>query len=232
MELELANLLVSWVEATITDNDVVRLRALQKNPEQAQMLAVRNFLPPGSALELATALNRKIAWSRCLIVSSASGVLSQVSEEEWSSVSCSHRFSRFDVGKLEPDSNPPGRSLISGFFVFVMSTRFLEWINRVTGFQVRELVEWRISQYQPGDFIVEHRDSTDGRRLRLNLYLDPDWTDGDGGILYFRNSVGEITAVPPSFNTIALSPININCVHWVSPFCKRTGRLSIALNYR
>ena len=233
MELELSSMLATWVESSIADDDIVRLKNLKDSPEQAHMVAVRNFLPHESALALAAALNRNVIWSRCLVVSTASGVSCQVSNEEWSTVSGRLRFSRFDVGKLQSDSNPHVRSVISEFFDFTRSTRFLKWINRVTGFQVCELVESRISRYRPGDFIVEHRDSTDGRSLRLNLYLDPDWKEEDGGILSFRNSSGQTTTVPPTFNAVAFSPVKLNCVHWVSPLlCERTGRLSIALNYR
>jgi len=87
--------------------------------------------------------------------------------------------------------------------------------------------ESHLAHYRPGDFYRTHYDAFRGeanRVVSLVCYLNPDWTEGDGGELVLYTDLGEIV-VPPSYRTVALF-LSEEMPHEVRP--ARRDRYSVA----
>lgn len=115
---------------------------------------------------------------------------------------------------------------------------WLEWADRLQQLLNRELLlglfsfESHFAHYRPGAFYRRHRDAFKGeanRRLSLVVYLNPDWTQEDGGQLVLYPDDGAPVSVLPEMGTLVVF-LSEEFIHEVLP--TQRDRYSIAGWYR
>lgn len=134
----------------------------------------------------------------------------------------------FDTGSAYPAEH---RERLSDFFVFAgMGPDLRERLARWTEPGVPLTTNVEFARYGPGDRLGEHSDAESDTLFVLNLYLDPDYREDDGGVLGFRDEEGRDFLMPPRFNSLSVMPIRSGCVHWVTPWqSDRTGRYTVSI---
>ncbi|EDY45765.1 hypothetical protein SSBG_03758 [Streptomyces sp. SPB074] len=134
----------------------------------------------------------------------------------------------FDEGSAYPAKH---RARLSDFFVFAgMGPALRDLLKRWTapGRPLTTNVEF--ARYRRGDTLGEHSDAESDTLFVLNLYLDPGYREGDGGVLGFRDEEGREHLMPPRFNSVSVMPIRPGCVHWVTSWrADHAGRHTVSI---
>ncbi|PNG20695.1 2OG-Fe(II) oxygenase [Streptomyces cahuitamycinicus] len=128
----------------------------------------------------------------------------------------------------------PLRRGLSDFFVFAgMGPVLVDLLARWVAAEGPLTTNIEFARYDRGDFLGEHSDTDSDTLFVLNLYLDEAYTEGDGGVLGFRNEQGEEFLMPPRYNSLSVMPIRHGCVHWVTPWLRdRVGRQTVSIAAR
>ncbi|XP_054158326.1 prolyl 3-hydroxylase OGFOD1-like [Oppia nitens] len=100
------------------------------------------------------------------------------------------------------------------------------FVQRLTGLELNDNIALTVSRYEQNDYLLCHDDAieedTDGRRVAFILYLVPDWTASDGGLLdlFDSNDRGEptdiVASVAPKWNRFAFFEVSPVTWHQVS----------------
>jgi hypothetical protein len=115
----------------------------------------------------------------------------------------------------------PFRRDLSDFFVFAgMGPVLVDLLARWVAPEGPLTTNIEFARYGRGDFLGEHSDTDSDTLFVLNLYLDEEYDERDGGTLGFRNEEGEEFLMPPRYNSLSVMPIRQGCVHWVTPWLR------------
>jgi hypothetical protein len=200
--------------------------------------AVANFWKPEQWSRLGDAV-QELNWQRMLVLREGENVRA-AAEAEFEAAPASARFSRHDraVGidraLDDPDAvSAPARQVLREFFAFsVLTPALATWVSEVLGCSTLKAATIEISRFGEGDFIAPHDDCVGERRCNLVSYLDPDYTEGDGGCLAVAGAGAAGEAVfRPCFNTAILLPIAPQNRHWVEPWRAATGRRAVSISF-
>lgn len=224
-----------------TGRELAELGALLTR-EPARPVHLPDFLLPDQAAELSRAVRAIPRWSSSPVVWNEDRRSTRgVSAEEWDATPPELRAALREVAQDVPalfeddsDYGDEHRGLLSELFVFAcmgpeLRGRLADWL--APGVPLRTNLEF--ARYGRGDRLGEHSDAESDTLFVLNLYLDPEYREAEGGVLGFRNEAPEEFAMPPRFNSASLMPIRPGCVHWVSPWrADRPGRYTVSIAVR
>ncbi|MFE5589903.1 hypothetical protein [Streptomyces sp. NPDC056549] len=205
----------------------------------ARPVHLDGFLPEQQARALGETVRAMPTWETSAVLWNPDRRATRpATPEEWRAAAPGERAAVRDVARDIPalfdDGSPypaEHRARLSDFFVFAgMGTVLRDLLDRWTspGGPLTTNVEF--ARYRYGDTLGEHSDAESDTRFVLNLYLDPSYRAGDGGVLGFRDEEGREHLMPPRFNSLSVMPIRPGCVHWVTPWrADRVGRHTVSI---
>ncbi|MFC9590108.1 hypothetical protein ACFTUC_10080 [Streptomyces sp. NPDC056944] len=205
----------------------------------ARPVHLDGFLPERQARALGETVRAMPTWETSAVLWNTDRRATRpATPEEWRAAAPGERAAVRDVARdipalFDDGSRYPAehRARLSDFFVFAgMGTVLRDLLDRWTspGGPLTTNVEF--ARYRYGDTLGEHSDAESDTRFVLNLYLDPSYRAGDGGVLGFRDEEGREHLMPPRFNSLSVMPIRPGCVHWVTPWrADRVGRHTVSI---
>lgn len=122
-----------------------------------------------------------------------------------------------------PAKNQHGDShltnLVSRFIELLSSLSMHHYLNIIIEKKIKRDAgnPPKIFKLMPGDFIKPHMDGTPGRVLCMNLYLTKNWTEDQGGALYFEGSKNAkpLKIAPIPNRCVLFDPSAQGSKHWV-----------------
>ncbi|MEU5091340.1 hypothetical protein [Streptomyces sp. NPDC021356] len=205
----------------------------------ARPVHLDGFLPDAQARALGETVRAMPTWEASAVLWDADRLATRPATlEEWRAAAPEERAAVREVARDIPalfdDGSPYPAELrvrLSDFFVFAgMGPDLRDLLGRWTapGRPLTTNVEF--ARYRCGDTLGEHSDAESDTLFVLNLYLDPAYRAGDGGVLGFRDEEGREHLMPPRFNSLSVMPIRPGCVHWVTPWrADRVGRHTVSI---
>jgi hypothetical protein len=156
--------------------------------------------------------------------------------DHWTGLGDAYQKQKFACRDIDLIPDPFRQILVE-----LCEPRFLEFLEEVTG--IPKLIPdpylegGGLHLSGPGGILAMHTDFHTYSRLdlyrRINVlvYLNPDWTEADGGDLHLDGDGGPTTVVP-SFGTCVLFETNDRSVHgFPTPVADGKWRRSLALYY-
>ena len=100
---------------------------------------------------------------------------------------------------------------------FIKSMLFIDFLNQVTGLDLTVVNECFANRYSGGSWLATHSDDVNGR-LAFVYHLTKNWNISWGGLYVASNPDGTLSAMPPSFNRLAIFTVGNNQTpHCVTP---------------
>lgn len=223
----------AWFQSLIEPDT----RALLKEWYQtapSRPLVLTDILKGCAAVSLAHELEQTDLWQEehWLFDSKGEGV-DKVGREVFASAQTEQRFSHSYA--LPDDAVINGPLRCAGSFLSALSDGVVAGLmSEVTGNDIQATPICEFARYQRNNFLTEHSDTFDGRRIGMVLYLSrQSWDRSYGGELGYRNEMQQEEFIVPKFNTAALFPFRTDCQHWVTPLASHDAtRYSVAIHYR
>ncbi|MEF9881641.1 2OG-Fe(II) oxygenase [Streptomyces sp. P9-A4] len=219
-------------------DELAALAALLR-ADPARPVHLDGFLPDEQAWALGETVRALPTWEASAVLWNPDRLATRpATPEEWRAAAPEERAAVREVARGIPalfdDGSPypaEHRARLSDFFVFAgMGTVLRELLDRWTAPGGPLTTNIEFARYRSGDTLGEHSDAESDTVFVLNLYLDPAYRAGDGGVLGFRDEEGREHLMPPRFNSVSVMPIRPGCVHWVTPWrADRVGRHTISI---
>ncbi|RWS24061.1 prolyl 3-hydroxylase OGFOD1-like protein [Leptotrombidium deliense] len=110
--------------------------------------------------------------------------------------------------------------------------KFLSHVTSIELFD--DIIDITASKYEYNDVLLCHDDQLEGRRIAFILYLTPDWSESDGGLLNIfdhddnKQPTKVIKSIVPEWNTFVCFEVTPVSFHTVSEvFSKEKCRLTV-----
>jgi len=230
-------------------NPDLDLPALADAWQARRKMQVRDVFDAATAREIRRVLMEQTPWGMILnqgerIATLRDSDVRSLTKEQWAQfgdmiaagAATGYQYV-YDVYTLVADYFDPARPWTPLFHLleYLNSDEFLDFGRRITGDDKIVWADANPSRFQPGHFLMRHRDDAIGadRRIAFVLNFTPEWGGDWGGYLQFYDEEANIElAYKPAFNVMNMFAIpQDHSVGMVAPFA-RHPRLSIAGWYR
>lgn len=159
------------------------------------------------------------------------GVDGYADDEQWASADDRQRWGHYS----RLSRAVPGRSSFAPLTYAMVhdafgDERFIRFFENLTGTALGSLVSFEGKSFGTGDFLGEHNDKGEDRRIAFIVYLSPEWRAEDGGALVVRTEEGVTERFAAISNTLVVFDVRGHKRHFIEPVTPGTPdmrRLSI-----
>ena len=198
----------------------------------ARLIVLRSFLQEEVAEKISRFLTREAVYQRAYRLYSSP---EKVSEQAWLQAPEQDRFYQYgvisDIVEVAPEFRmSPNLLTYLRFSHLVVEPEFQSLFASVCGLPLGPETQFDVHAMKRGDFLRQHNDRIQNRRLAFVLYLSQDWSPDWGGALHIVDDDGQVTQVEAEFNSIIVFDVTAHATHFVTPVTCAAGeraRLSI-----
>jgi hypothetical protein len=225
------------IRTNLAETDGAELRSMLFGPEP-RVVQLSDFLPSDVAYCVAAEFERIDYYRRSLMLRiptheyDISARIWEVDEPVWRDSQEEYRFWSQDLAQPLTRIFETDLQYAKSLIRHLGGSDFRRIIADICGEAVDGSVGCEVARYRYGDFIAPHTDLFPGRRLSLNLYLDPQIGAADGGNLRFASFMGREQIVSPFFNSVSIFAPHEGYFHEVTPYAGRSpGRYALCMSF-
>ncbi len=218
------NSLQSWIRPRHLEAEMLREYRARFYSRRGPFVVLEDFLPDSLARDVSRFLIEEAAYRPSFGLCNTAG---ECTERDWLAAEKEKRFYRYQVLEEKQWSGRPSaaaRSYVNLRMAF--GTRpFASFAAALTGLPLFYDTEVGTHCMGSGDFLKEHRDVGNQRRLTFLLYLSTGWRQDFGGTLHLIDGDKAETCIVPKYNLLLLFDAVANQGHYVAPVKAAAGDL-------
>jgi hypothetical protein len=157
----------------------------------------------------------------------------RVDESTWRAAGSDDRFFRYGRLVGTPAAfqfSPNSLAYLRFRNAFQTDDDLRAFFEEATGLELARSDDFGSHSMAPGDFMKDHDDNNQNRRLALVLYLSPGWSEEMGGSLHIVDESGAESVVTPTYNSLVAFDTLAGTIHYVEPVRESTeGRQRVTI---
>ena len=212
----------AWIQPQHLEMRMLRRYQARYASQSGPYVVLDEFVPEPLAQEAGRFLIEEASYRASFGLREVKG---EVTQKDWQDADEEKRFFRFQVldeKQWQDGLSPRARSYLSLRTAFG-GRRFVQYVATLTGLTLVHETEVGTHRMQSGDYLKEHRDLGNHRRVTFLLYLTPGWSEQLGGTLNLIDSDEVETCIVPKFNRLVLFDAVANQGHYVTPIQDSAG---------